>query len=115
MCFKNLFVLVTFITVKIFVKYLRKMRMQVAWVSAPYRLQEHLHNGLKHEDGLSPLLFILQYAIRNVVPIGWEGLKLNGTQQPLVSATQSYSFDGQKCKYCKEKHKLCYLIERMFV
>ena len=42
MFFKNLFMLVTFITVKIFVKYLRKMRIQVGWVSAPNRLQEPL-------------------------------------------------------------------------
>lgn len=40
--FKNLFMLVTFTSVKIFVKYLRKIRIQVVQVSAPYRLQEHL-------------------------------------------------------------------------
>jgi len=39
MFFKKLFMLVTFITV---VKYLRKMKIQVGWVSALYILQEHL-------------------------------------------------------------------------
>ena len=28
---------------------------------------------------------VLQYAIKKVVPVGWEGLKLSGMQQPLVS------------------------------
>jgi len=42
MFFKKLFMLVTFTTVKIFVRHLKKMRIRVGWVSAPYRLQEHL-------------------------------------------------------------------------
>jgi hypothetical protein len=45
-----------------------------------------LHNGLKHGMVYHHCCSVLQYAIRKVVPVGWEGLKLNGTQQPLVSA-----------------------------
>lgn len=36
---------------------------------------------------------VLQYAIGKVVPVGWEGLKLNGTQQPLVSADDTNLLD----------------------
>jgi len=36
---------------------------------------------------------VLQYAFRKVVPSGWEGLKLNGIQQPLVSADDTNLLD----------------------
>jgi len=36
---------------------------------------------------------VLQSAIRKVVPVGWEGLKLNGTQQPLVNADDTDLLD----------------------
>jgi hypothetical protein len=36
---------------------------------------------------------VLLYAIRKVVPVGWEGLKLSGTQQPLVSADDTNLLD----------------------
>jgi hypothetical protein len=36
---------------------------------------------------------VLQYAIRKVVPVSWEGLKLNGTQQPVVSADDTKLLD----------------------
>jgi len=36
---------------------------------------------------------VLQYAIRKVVPVGWEGLKLSGTQQPLVTVDDTNLLD----------------------
>ena len=46
-----------------------------------------IRNGLKQRDTLSPFLFnfALDYAIRRV-SIKQEGLKLNGTHQPLLYA-----------------------------
>ena len=46
-----------------------------------------IRNGLKQRDTLSPFLFnfALDYATRRV-SIKQEGLKLNGTHQPLVYA-----------------------------
>jgi len=47
----------------------------------------HVKNGLKQGDALLPLLFSFpsEYVIRRV-QVNQDGLKLNGTHQPLVYA-----------------------------
>jgi hypothetical protein len=65
-----------------------------------------IHNGLKQEDALSPLLFsfALEYAIRKVQKNQVE-LKLNGTHQ-LLAYTDDVNLLGDNVDTIKKAHKL---------
>jgi len=75
-----------------------------------------IRNSLKQGNALLPLLFnfTLEYAIKRV-QVNQDGLKLNGTHQPLVDADDDDNILGVSVYAINKTQKLCESVVRRLV